>query len=108
MKALTEQVCNRLSLSHICSPKPSYTDQESFSSAGIPSVWIAVLSEAKAHQMWLADNADRAGLEPGINSFSITGAPSPGDNPGAVTPQAMATAYDVVVALVRKLDSGAR
>ena len=102
---MVEDVCGEQNLAHIRSKALGYTDQRSFWDYGLPSVWIAVLPEAKAHQLWLADNAKSAGLAPGLGDLSIIGAHSEADTPDAVTPEAMATAYNVVLSLVRKLDA---
>lgn len=104
MMELTDDVCDDLGLTQVVSGTLSYTDQRSFNDAGIPSVWIAVLPEAKAHQLWLSDNSKSAGLAPGLNVLSITGAHSEADRPEAVTPEAMEIAYNLTLALVRRLD----
>jgi aminopeptidase S len=94
-----------------CIEFPAYpeSDDISFREGGVPSISLAVLPLAEAHQLWLMLNGgERSGLERGFVPEVLQTIHTPDDQPEKLDPKALATAYRAVADLLRRLDEDQR
>lgn len=90
-----------------CMAFPHYppSDDRSFSKAGIPSLSLAVLPAAEAHQLWLMLNGgEHSGLREGFKPQVLQTIHTPDDTVERLDPVGMLLGRDAVLALLRALD----
>jgi Zn-dependent M28 family amino/carboxypeptidase len=90
-----------------CVEFPAYppSDDISLRRAGVPSISLAVVPRAEAHQLWLLLNsAAQPGLEPGFRPEVLRTIHTPADQPDKLDPAALAIGYRALAALLRELD----
>ncbi len=78
-------------------------DDRSFGARKIPTLSIAILPAAEAHQLWLLLHAKSAGLAQGFAPPIFTTIHTPGDVPDKLDGTAMATAGRLAQALIRRV-----
>ena len=94
-----------------CVEFPAYppSDDISFRGAGVPSISLAVVPGAEAHQLWLLLNAgEEPGLERGFAPEVLRTIHTPADQPDKLDPEALAIAYRALADLLRRLDQDQR
>lgn len=78
-------------------------DDRSFGARQVPTLSIAILPAAEAHQLWLALHAKGAGLANGFVPAILRTIHTTGDTPEKLDGTAMATAGRVAQALIRRV-----
>jgi Zn-dependent M28 family amino/carboxypeptidase len=85
------------------------SDDISFRRAGVPSISLAVVPRAEAHQLWLLLNGGgQPGLERGFVPEVLRTIHTPADQPEKLDPEALAIAYRALAGLLRELDENQR
>lgn len=105
MRRAFQRICSENAQRCIELPQMPPSDDRSFVAAGTPTIAMATVPEADAHQLWLLMNGGKpSGLADGFLPFTLNTIHTSADSTSLVEPAAMERAYRTALALIVKLD----